>query len=213
LGLRGDEKVQAQYLRAFRADSIVKDCEAVRKALTAELPVEKQKWSIMGQSFGGFCALTYLSFYPEALREAFLFGGLPPLVNGPDEVYRRTFKKVIKRNEQFYEKYPEDVERVQQICKLLQRFGDTTVRDTTSQGFITARRFAQIGIHFGFHGGFDTVHEVVLRAWSDLNFVGHLTKPTVTKIEGLLPFNDHMIYTLLHEPIYCQGYTTYLSHG
>lgn len=162
----------------------------------------------MGQSFGGFCALTYLSFYPESLREAFLFGGLPPLVDGPDEVYRRTLKKVIKRNQQYYDKYPEDVERVQQITKLLQRFGDTTVRDTTSQGFITARRFLQIGIHFGFHGGFDTIHEIVLRSWSDLQFVGHLTRPTVVKIESLLPFNDHMIYTVLHEPIYCQGYVS-----
>lgn len=205
LGLRGDEKVQAQYLRAFRADSIVKDCEAIRKALTQDLPLEKQKWSIMGQSFGGFCSLTYLSFSPEGVREAFLFGGLPPLVDGPDEVYRRTFKKVIERNEAYYAKYPEDVEKVQQILKLLQRFGDTTVRDTTSQGFMTARRFMQLGIHFGSHGGLDTVHEIVLRAHSDLNFVGHITKPNIVKIESLLPFNDHMMYTVLHEPLYCQG--------
>ncbi|KAF2433832.1 alpha/beta-hydrolase [Tothia fuscella] len=205
LGLRGDDKVQAEYLKKFRADSIVRDCEAIRKALIGDLEEGKKKWSIMGQSFGGFCALTYLSFYPEAVREAFLFGGLPPLLDGPDEVYRRTLLKVIKRNEAYYAKYPEDVSRVQLITKLLQRFGDTTVRDTTSQGSITARRFLQIGIHFGFHGGFDTVHEVVLRCWSDLQFVGHITKPTVVRIEGLLPFNDHMIYSILHEQIYCQG--------
>jgi len=159
----------------------------------------------MGQSFGGFCAITYLSFFPEGLREAFLFGGLPPLVDSPDPVYRRTFKKVIERNQAYYTKYPEDVERVHNICKLLQRFGDTTVRDTTSQGFITARRFMQIGLHLGFHGGLDTVHELVLKADSDLTFVGHLTKPTVVKIESLLPFNDHILYSILHEPIYCQG--------
>jgi hypothetical protein len=159
----------------------------------------------MGQSFGGFCATTYLSFFPEGLREAFYFGGLPPLVDGPDEVYRRTFKKVVERNEAYYAKYPEDVERVQQICKLLQRFGNTTVRDTTSQGFVTARRFMQLGLHFGFHGGLDTVHEIVLKAQSDLMFVGHLTRPTVSRIEASLPFNDHIIYAILHEAIYCQG--------
>jgi pimeloyl-ACP methyl ester carboxylesterase len=221
LGLRGDEAVQAKYLRSFRADSIVKDCEAIRKALTKDLPKEKQKWSLMGQSFGGFCITTYLSFFPEFVREAFLFGGLPPLVDGPDEVYRRTFRHVIKRNEKYYEKFPEDVKYVKRICKLLQRFGDTTVRDTSSQGFMTARRFLQIGINFGFHGGVDMVHEytylalqfscakltihsIVLRAHSDLEFVGHLTRPTVAKIESMLPFNDHMIYSILHEPLYCQ---------
>jgi pimeloyl-ACP methyl ester carboxylesterase len=206
LQLRGDDKLQAQYLRAFRADSIVKDCEAIKKTLMQGLPAEKSKWSLMGQSFGGFCATTYLSFFPKSLREVFMFGGLPPLVTNPDEVYRRCFKKLIQRNEAYYRKYPEDVEKVQQICKLLQRFGDTTVRDTTSQGFITARRFMQLGLCFGGHGGLDTVHDIVLKAHSDLRFVGHLTRPTVSRIEGLLPYNDHIIYAVLHEPIYCQGY-------
>ncbi|KAE9979493.1 hypothetical protein EG328_000820 [Venturia inaequalis] len=205
LGLRGDDEVQAKYLRSFRADSIVKDCEAIRKALTKDLPVAKQKWSLMGQSFGGFCITTYLSFFPEFIREAFLFGGLPPLIDGPDEVYTRTFRKIKERNEKYYEKFPGDVVMVKRICKFLQRFGDTTVRDTSSQGFMTARRFLQIGINFGAHGGVDAVHDIVLRAYSDLEFVGHLTRPTVAKIESMLPYNDHMIYAILHEAIYCQG--------
>lgn len=46
---------------------------------------------------------------------------------------------------------------------------------------------------------------IVLRAHSDLEFVGHLTRPTVVKIEAMLPFNDYMIYSILHEPLYCQG--------
>jgi pimeloyl-ACP methyl ester carboxylesterase len=152
LGLRGDESVQAQYLRSFRADSIVRDCEAVRKALTEGLPLEKQKWSIMGQSYGGFCAITYLSFAPEGLREAIILGGLQPLVSEPDEVYRSTFRKLVARNEQYYKKFPEDIAKVQRIVTFLQRFGDKTVRDTSDTGYISARRFLQLGIYFGFHG-------------------------------------------------------------
>lgn len=169
LGLRGDDEVQAKYLRSFRADSIVKDCEAIRKALTKDLPVAKQKWSLMGQSFGGFCISTYLSFFPEFIREAFLFGGLPPLIDGPDEVYKRTFRKIRERNEKYYEKFPGDVVMVKRICKFLQRFGDTTVRDTSSQGFMTARRFLQIGINFGAHGGVDAVHEYSSHPFDVLN--------------------------------------------
>ena len=221
LGLRGDDPVQANYLKSFRADSIVKDCEAIRKALTADYPREKQKWSIMGQSFGGFCCTTYLSMFPEGLREAFVFGGLPPLVKSPDQVYERLYKKVIQRNEAYYQKYPEDIERVKQIVRLLQRFGNNTVR-VTSDGFLSARRFQQLGLNFGFHGGLDEVHgklpafecvenmliagaDIVLRASNELAQFGHLTRQTVNKIEQSLPFDDHVIYSILHESIYCQG--------
>lgn len=44
----------ADYLRHFKADSIVRDCEAIRKEMKLD------KISILGQSFGGFCCLTYL---------------------------------------------------------------------------------------------------------------------------------------------------------
>jgi len=205
LGLRGDDELQARYLKSFRADSIVRDCEAVRKALTTDLPVEKQKWSIMGQSFGGFCCITYLSFFPEGVREAFIFGGLPPLVSGPDEVYKRLFKMITERNKAYYEKFPEDVGKVHCILNFLQKFGDHTVQDMTQEGYLTARRFMQLGIHFGFHGGLDMVHDLVLRAQNDLDLFGHITRPTVSKITTALPFNDAIIYAVLHEPAYCQG--------
>ncbi|EDU45717.1 proline iminopeptidase [Pyrenophora tritici-repentis] len=205
LQLRGDEKVQAEYMKSFRADSIVKDCEAVRKALTADYPEEKKKWSIMGQSFGGFCCATYLSFYPEGVKEAFLFGGLPPLRDGPDDVYERLYARVKSRNEGYYKKYPEDIERVKRIVKLLSRFGDTTVRVQGGEGFLSARRFLQLGIYFGKHGGFDDVHDFVLRADTDLNQFGHLTRPTVLALEAAQSWDTNVIYALLHEPIYCQG--------
>ncbi len=48
-------EAQAEYLTHFRADSIVRDCEVIR----GELGVET--WSVLGQSFGGFTSMTYLS--------------------------------------------------------------------------------------------------------------------------------------------------------
>lgn len=102
LALQGDIHRQADYLKLFRADSIVRDCEAIRKTLTADYPTELKKWSIFGQSFGGFCALTYLSFYPQGLREAFTSGGLAPIGKTPDQVYKATFQKVIERNKAYY---------------------------------------------------------------------------------------------------------------
>ena len=52
---------------AGRADSIVRDAERVRQAL---VPGDScgGKMAILGQSFGGFCCLSYLSFAPEGAR-------------------------------------------------------------------------------------------------------------------------------------------------
>jgi pimeloyl-ACP methyl ester carboxylesterase len=205
LQLRGDEKVQAEYMKSFRADSIVKDCEAIRKALTADYPEDKKKWSLMGQSFGGFCSTTYLSFYPEGVKEAFLFGGLPPLRNNGDEVYSKLYERLKQRNQSYYAKYPEDISRVHRIIKLLSRFGDNTVRVQGGEGSLTARRFLQLGIHFGKHGGIDQVHQLVLHADTDLSQFGHLTRPTVMALEAAQSYDTNVIYALLHEPLYCQG--------
>lgn len=50
LAREGGAQKQAEYLKLFRADNAVRDCEAIRKCLTADYPDEKKKWSILGQS-------------------------------------------------------------------------------------------------------------------------------------------------------------------
>lgn len=74
---------------------VVRDCEHIRKELLSDKEnPEDRKWSILGQSFGGFCALTYLSFFPDGLKEAFLTGGLAPISTAePDPVYERTLSE------------------------------------------------------------------------------------------------------------------------
>jgi hypothetical protein len=109
--VKTDEEI-ARYLQHFRADSIgtltkyiacskyvtngrtVKDCEVIRKELlgSQESP-EDRKWTLMGQSFGGFCCITYLSFHNEGIKEVFITGGLAPLVDQPDEVYEALTRK------------------------------------------------------------------------------------------------------------------------
>ncbi|KAL0489333.1 proline iminopeptidase, partial [Acrasis kona] len=98
-----------QHLKCFRADSIVMDCEYIREALTQGRT--DTKWSLIGQSFGGFCATTYLSLFPDSLHRVYITGGLPPMVVNPDKVYEATFKKLTKRNLLYYEKYPGDIVR------------------------------------------------------------------------------------------------------
>ena len=59
--------------RHFRADAIVRDAECLREHLGL------RRWSLLGQSFGGFCSLHYLCAAPDSLREVYVTGGLPPV--------------------------------------------------------------------------------------------------------------------------------------
>jgi hypothetical protein len=52
------------------------------------------------------------------------------------------------------------------------------------------------------------VHELVLRADTDLTQFGHLTRPTVIALETAQSWDTNVIYALLHEPLYCQGHSS-----
>ena len=108
-------KAQADYLTHFRADSIVLDAELIRRELTGD------PWSVLGQSFGGMCAVTYLSFAPHGVREAFITGGLPALTATADDIYRHTYRTVAARNAAHYERYPQDADQARLVAEYVGR--------------------------------------------------------------------------------------------
>ncbi|KAL2044873.1 hypothetical protein N7G274_002648 [Stereocaulon virgatum] len=201
LATEGGPAQQAAFLKHFRADSIVKDCEAIRKTLTVDFPEGKKKWSIIGQSFGGFCSVTYLSRFPEALREVFTTGGLPPLVRHPDQIYKHLFRKVAERNKVYYKKYAEDDHRIKDIIRHIE---NKDIR-LPGGGRLSVLRLRQLGMSFGFHGTMDLVHEMITRFTSDLSQFGYFTRPTLTAFSNLLPFDLLPLYAMLHEPCYARG--------
>ncbi|KAI5778551.1 Alpha/Beta hydrolase protein, partial [Geopyxis carbonaria] len=191
-----------EYLKNFRADNIVRDCEAIRQTLLAEKEnPDERKWSVIGQSFGGFCAVTYLSLYPQGLKEVFTTGGMPPLVNDPDAVYTRTYRRLAARNEVYYEKYPQDVGAVKFIIWCLENHR----ADLPSGGVLDADRFLSLGMAFGGHGGIDTVHQIVQRAADELSRFDRMTRKGLMNIEAQQSFDGNPLYALLHEACYCQG--------
>jgi pimeloyl-ACP methyl ester carboxylesterase len=201
LALQGDAQKQADYLKLFRADNIVRDCEAIRKTLTESYSPELKKWSLMCQSFGGFCAFTYLSFHPSGLREVFTSGGVPPIGKTADDVYKATFETVMGRNVSYYQKYPEDIEHVFNLASYIEAKNGVKL---PSGGTLTVQRFLTLGLLFGSHGGIDNVHDIVLRMRSDLCQFNCFTRPTLSAFESLLSFDDTVLYTVLHEAIYCE---------
>jgi pimeloyl-ACP methyl ester carboxylesterase len=181
---------QAEYLSHFRADSIVRDAEAIR----AELGVEQ--WSVLGQSFGGFCVMSYLSLAPEGLREAFVTGGLAPVGRHIDEVYRATYERMLERNRRYYERYPEDRGRVLALLERLDGEGVTLPNGDR----LTARRFRQAGNLLGMSDGAEALHALI-ELPPDSPAFRH-------DVQDVMGFERNPIYAILHEASWADGFAT-----
>jgi pimeloyl-ACP methyl ester carboxylesterase len=189
-------EAQADYLALFRADSIVLDAELVRRELTDGAP-----WSVLGQSFGGFCAVTYLSFAPHGMREALITGGLPGLETRPEDVYRITYPIVAARNAAHYERYPADVERARAIAQHLASHS-VTLPDGAP---LTVSAFQAIGGMLGSSTGTHELHYLLENAFDD---DGGLADAFLWDIAGRVGFGGAPLYAVLHEACYAQGAAT-----
>ena len=179
---------QSAYLTHFRADSIVGDAEWIRKAIGVE------RWSVLGQSFGGFCVLRYLSSAPEGLREAFVTGGLPPIDRHPDEVYRSTYARVLDRCHRYFARYPEDRER---LLRLHDRLAAEDVR-LPSGDRLTHGRMRQLGNLLGMSDGAEHLHYVLELPADSRAFLHDVESAG-------MPFSRNPLYAVVHEACYADG--------
>ena len=185
-----DPQAQAAYLTHLRADSIVRDAELMREALGVD------RWSVMGQSFGGFCVLSYLSFFPGSLREVFVCGGLPPVARPTDDVYSRTYPRAVERSHRYYERYPDDRERVHEIHRLI---ADSALVLPTGEP-LTARRFRQLGLMLGMSDGAERLHHIIELPPESPAFLHD-----VAAVGG---FTRNPLYAAVHEACYADGCVT-----
>ena len=183
-------EAQAAYLAHFRADAIVRDAELIRGQLGVE------RWSVLGQSFGGFCVVTYLSLAPEGLAEAFVTGGLPPLERHPDDVYQATYRRVLDKNRAYYARYPEDRDRVRRILELL----DAEDVRLPSGDRLTSRRFRQLGQLLGMGDGFERLHYRLELPFGSPAFLHD--------VDASYPFARNPLYAVIHEACYAPGHAT-----
>ena len=186
---------QADYVQHFRADNIVRDAESIRKILIGDQP-----WSILGQSFGGFCAINYLSAAPEGLKEVLITGGIPSLSRPTDDVYRATYPRVIAKNRAYYQRYPDDVERVRDIVRHLT---DNDVQ-LPGGGRLTVQRFLQLGLAFGMSDGYEAVHYLIEEAFVDGQKGREMNWNFLLHLEHAQSFDTNPIYSLLQEACYTQ---------
>ncbi|WP_406176486.1 alpha/beta fold hydrolase [Streptomyces sp. NBC_00996] len=196
LPLRGGPREQADYLAHFRADSIVRDCEAIRPRLTGGAP-----WTVLGQSFGGFCTVHYLSTAPQGLRAAVITGGLPSLDGHADDVYRAAYPRIERKVAAHYARYPQDVERARQIAEYLLQH-----EPVLNSGYrLTVEAFQSLGIVLGGSEGSHRLHYLLEEAFVRAPQGPALSDAFQEDVQGLLSYAGHPLYALVHEACYAQG--------
>ncbi|WP_327327548.1 alpha/beta hydrolase [Streptomyces sp. NBC_01210] len=196
LSLRGGPQAQADHLANFRADSIVRDCETIRPRLTGGAP-----WTVLGQSFGGFCATHYLSTAPEGLRTVLVTGGLPSLDAGAEDVYRAAYPRIQRKAEAHYARYPQDVERARRIAAHL---GEHKI--VLPGGYaLTPEAFQSLGVLLGGGEGSHQLHYLLEDAFVRTRAGYELSDAFQESVLATLSHTAHPLYAVLHEAIYAQG--------
>lgn len=191
-GMDGAEA--ARYLLNFRADSIVRDLEHLR--CTAFQGV---RWQTLGQSYGGFITLTYLSQAPEGLSGCYIAGGLPGIDADADEVYERAYPRVAAKNEQYYQRYPDDAELISTIADYID---DNEILLPDGQRLST-RRLQTLGLDFGMLQGFERTHWLFDDAFGGPNQSrACLSDSFLAQLAARTDFDDNPLFAVMQESIY-----------
>jgi pimeloyl-ACP methyl ester carboxylesterase len=181
----------AEHLTHLGADAIVRDCEAVREHLGA------QTWSVLGQSFGGFTTLAYLSSHASSLDRVYITGGLSAVGRHPDEVYALCYDKMRDASERYYRMFPEhrDVMR-----RLVDSAADGRIVLPDGE-VVSPSRLRSLGSALGTDGGWQTVWSVLEKDPSSPAFRYDLQRA--------MPFDGrNPLYFVFHESSYADGFVT-----
>ncbi|WP_017202256.1 alpha/beta fold hydrolase [Microbacterium algeriense] len=187
---RGADAV-AEHLTHLRADAIVRDCEALRAHLGAD------RWSVLGQSFGGFTTLAYLSTHASSLQDVFVTGGLSAIGRHPDDVYALCYDKMRTSSERYYRRFPEHRDAMRRLVDLADD-GKIVLPD----GEVVSRsRLRSVGSALGTDDGWQTVWSLLERDPSSNAFRYDLLHA--------MPYDGrNPLYFAFHESSYADGHAT-----
>ncbi len=181
----------AEYLTHLRADAIVKDCEAIRQKLGVDT------WDILGQSFGGFTTIHYLSHYADSLDQCFITGGLTAVDRHCDDIYQTTYEQMRVKSELFYDRFPQDRDKMRRAIDLADQ--GKIILPTGDK--ITPSRLRSIGHLLGSNDGMMTLH------W--LLDYDPLSNAFAHDLYDLLAFKTrNPLYAVIHESSYADGCIT-----
>ncbi|WP_291526369.1 alpha/beta fold hydrolase [Bifidobacterium sp. UBA744] len=198
MGRIGEPAAQAAYLKHFLADSIVRDFEHLRRTVFCG-----RQWVTLGQSYGGFLTLTYLSLFPEGVTASFTCGGIPHVPADATEVYEHTFPRMARKTGQFYDRYPVDAQRAAAVADVLAD-GEVTLPNGDP---LSVERFQMLGSDFGMKPSFERVHWILDDAFLDgdgsASKGSPLSEEFLTKVMNAT--SSRPLYWPLQEFIYANG--------
>jgi len=181
----------AEHLTHLRADSIVRDAEAMRQHLGAET------WSVLGQSFGGFTTLCYLSTAPESLHRVYFTGGLSAVGLDPIHVYARCYDKMREASERYYRRFPAHRDRMRRLADLADA-GRIALPDGE---MVSVSRLRSLGTLLGGDHGWQQLWQLMEHD-PETNAFRH-------DLAAALPFGGrNPLYYVLHESSYADGFAT-----
>lgn len=185
----------ARRLALHRVDSIVRDFEALREQHFAG-----RQWWTLGQSYGGFLTMQYLSYFPQSVVASAITGGIPSLDPDAAVVYERTFPRIAGKNRKFRARHPHIVSRIDKVADLL------ATQDVRLPGGdrLTVRRLQLLGLDFGMKPGFDRVHWIFDEAFAD-EAETRLTDTFLAEVEAATSFATNPLFIALQEAIYGPG--------
>nr|WP_307861380.1 alpha/beta fold hydrolase [Cellulomonas wangleii] len=183
----------ADYLACFRADAIVEDAEHLRRTVYGG-----RRWTTLGQSYGGFLTLTYLSRYPEALEACWITGGLPPVRATAEDVYAATYPRQAARNRALHRAFPTDVELLGHLADRVAA-GDVVLPTGDA---LTVERLQTLGMSLGMSTGVDDLHWLLDTA---LDRHGEPAPGFLAQVAARTGFDTNPLYLVLQEVIYHSG--------
>lgn len=187
---RGTDAV-VEHLTHLRADSIVRDAEAMREHLGA------RTWNTLGQSFGGFTTLAYLSTDAASLDRVHITGGLSGIGRRTEDVYSLTYDKLRTASQRYYRRFPEQRDTVRRLVDLAAR-GGIVLPDGEK---VSVSRFRSLGMLLGSDDGWQSL-------WSILD-QDPATNAFRHDLAAALPFGGrNPLYYVLHESSYADGVVT-----
>lgn len=187
---RGTDELVDRLTR-LRADSIVRDAEALREHLGVET------WSTLGQSFGGFTTLSYLSTDAGSLDNVFFTGGLSAVGRTPDEAYALSYAKTRAANLAYYRRFPEHRAAVGRLVDL----ASAGHLELPSGEVVSVSRLRSMGSLLGSDGGWQSL-------WSLLD-KDPSTNAFRYDLADALPFGGrNPLYYVIHESCYADGVAT-----
>ncbi|CAH0142438.1 Proline iminopeptidase [Microbacterium oxydans] len=183
--------VVAEYLTHLRADAIVRDCEAMREHLGVD------RWSVLGQSFGGFTTLAYLSTDSSSLTDVFITGGLSAVGRHPDDVYALCYDKMRTASEKYYRRFPEHRDAMRRLVDRAAS-GDIVLPDGE---IVSPSRLRSMGSALGTDDGWQTVWSLLEREPRSNAFRHDLAHA--------MPYGGrNPLYFAFHESSYADGHAT-----